>query len=307
MHLLVTGAFAWTEEELQCLQNFGHKVIFMKQEKDDLPCEATWVEGVIGNGIFLYHPIENFVNLRYIQLTSAGYDRVPMDYVQAHAITVHNAKGVYSIPMAEFAVCGILQLYKQSRFFLQNQAEKKWEKCRSLLELYGKTATVVGCGSVGTACAERLTAFGCRVCGVDINTGEIASVYAEKYALSQIETALAKSDIVILSLPLGEKNRYLFDALLLSKIKKGAILVNLARGALVNTEALISALETNLGGAVLDVFEEEPLSADSLLWDMPQVILTPHNSFVGDGNHERMWTIIKNNFNEVESIWLSRN
>ena len=99
--------------------------------------------------LFLSHPIEKFTNLRYIQLTSAGFDRVPMEYVKVHNIEIRNARGVYSIPMAEFALCGVLQLYKQSRFFMENQKARTWEKHRRLLELSGKTVCIIGCGSVG--------------------------------------------------------------------------------------------------------------------------------------------------------------
>lgn len=126
MNLLVTGAFDCTEKELNMLRELGHNVVFMQQEKAPLPCDAAWVEGIIGNGIFLSHPIEQFTSLKYIQLTSAGFDRVPMDYVKEHGIEIHNARGVYSIPMAEFALCGVLQLYKQSEYFLKNQKVHKW-------------------------------------------------------------------------------------------------------------------------------------------------------------------------------------
>ena len=80
------------------------------------------------NGLFLYNSIERFTSLRVIQLTSAGLDRVPLDDIRARGIALHNAAGVYSVPMAEFAVCGILQLYKQSRFFTTNQAQHKWQQ-----------------------------------------------------------------------------------------------------------------------------------------------------------------------------------
>ena len=79
MNLLVTGAFACTEKELNMLRELGHNIVFMQQEKSPLPCQTEWVEGIIGNGIFLSHPIENFTNLKFIQLTSAGFDRVDMD------------------------------------------------------------------------------------------------------------------------------------------------------------------------------------------------------------------------------------
>ena len=88
-------------EEIEAL---GHSIAFLQQERDELPCDPEWVEGAICNGLFLHHPIGSFPNLRFIQLTSAGFDRVDMDYIRAHGIEIRNARGVYSVPMAEFAV-----------------------------------------------------------------------------------------------------------------------------------------------------------------------------------------------------------
>ena len=297
MNLLVTGAFAWTEDELNKLKQLGHEVIFMQQEKDKLPCSPEWVEGIIGNGIFLSHPIEQFTSLYYIQLTSVGFDRVPMDYVKTHNIQIHNARGVYSIPMAEFAICGVLELYKQSCFFMKNQEEHQWEKHRGLMELSGKTVCIVGCGSVGTECAKKFKALGCKVIGID-RFPYVSEYFEEMYSLSELEEYLIISDVVVLTLPLTEETYHIIDADKLEKMKKGAILVNIARGAVVDAEALVSAVKNRLAGALLDVFEEEPLNETDLLWDTENVIKTPHNSFVGDGNHQRMLGVIFRNLEE---------
>ena len=124
MKLLVTGAWKCTKEQLNSLAELGHSIIFMQNESEDLPCDYSEIEGAICNGLFLHHSIEKFTNLKYIQLTSAGFDRVPMDYVKSHGITINNARGVYNIPMAEFAVSGVLQLYKKSQFFYEKQKTK---------------------------------------------------------------------------------------------------------------------------------------------------------------------------------------
>ena len=167
MNLLITGAWQEAREHFDEIEALGHSIVFMQQEKDALPCDPGWVEGTICNGLFLHHPIDAFPNLRFIQLTSAGFDRVDMAYVQSHGIEIHSARGVYSIPMAEFALCGVLRLYKQTRFFEENQRAHRWEKHRGLRELFGKTVVIVGCGSVGTECAKRFSAFGCRVIGAE--------------------------------------------------------------------------------------------------------------------------------------------
>ncbi len=294
MNLLVTGAWSDAKENIEQLTQFGHSVVFLQQEKDVLPCAYDWVEGTVCNGLFLSHPIEKFPNLRYVQLTSAGFDRVPMDYAKAHGIEVRNARGVYSIPMAEFAVSGVLQLYKQSRFFTENQKQHRWEKHRGLLELNGKTVCIVGCGSVGTECAKRFQAFGCDVTGVDLFLREDEN-YRVMLPLELLNPVLEKSDVVVLTLPLTDETRHLMNADRFAKMKQGSVLVNIARGAVVDTEALLAALSDKLSGAVLDVFEEEPLSENSPLWDMENVILTPHNSFVSSGNAARLTRVILKN------------
>ena len=293
MNLLVTGAWSDGKNCITELEAMGHTVVFMQYEKDELPCSYEWVEGVVCNGLFLSHPIGKFTNLRYIQLTSAGFDRVNMDYVKAHNIEIHNARGVYSIPMAEFAVCGVLQLYKQAAFFRENQKRHLWEKHRGLLELAGKKVMIVGCGSVGNECAKRFAAFGCEVTGVDLYPRE-DSLYSKILPFDKLDDMLITADIVVLTLPLSEQTRHLMNDNKLSLLKDGAVLVNIARGAIVDTEALIKHID-RLGGAVLDVFEEEPLIDNSPLWDKPNVILTPHNSFVGDNVNNRLKNLILNN------------
>ncbi len=295
MNLLITGAWNDAEEHFPFLESKGHTICYLKQERDPLPCDPQWVEGVICNGLFLYHPIEDFSKLRYIQLTSAGYDRVPMNYVQAKGIEIHNARGVYSIPMAEFAVAGVLQLFKQSRYFYENQKNHRWQKHRGLTELYGKTVLIIGCGDVGTECARRFAAFGCQVLGVNRTVRE-NQAFASVAPLPELNTLLPEADVVILTLGLSEETRQLMNAERLNLLKPGAVLVNLARGALVDTDALLSVLP-RLGGVVLDVFEQEPLPDSSPLWDADNVILTPHNSFVGDGNASRLLSLIMNSFN----------
>lgn len=295
MNLLITGAFDWTQSELNKLCELGHRIHFMQNEKDILPCEAEWVEGIVGNGIFLYHSIEHFQNLKYVQLTSAGFDRVPITYIKEHNIKIFNARGVYSIPMAEFALCGVLQLYKQCSFFEVNQQNHCWKKHRGLLELYKKSVCIIGCGSVGNECAKRFRCFGCNVVGVDIKPYK-SDLYEEMFSLEALDCALSRADIAVLTLPLTEKTHNLINSGRLAIMKSNSILVNIARGAIVDTNALITAVNKNIiGGAVLDVFSDEPLPSNSLLWDLDNVIITPHNSFVSEGNHNRMLDVIMNN------------
>lgn len=297
MKFLITGAVTCAENLILELKKLGHEAVFLQNESEKLPENAAEFDGVFCNGLFLHHPIESFTNLKYIQLTSAGFDRVPMDYVNKNGIRIYNARGVYSVPMAEFALSGVLSLYKEQRFFCDNQKLHKWEKHRGLKELFGKTVCIVGAGNVGGECAKRFSAFGCKVVGVDIAPYE-NPLFDEMLSLEKLDFALLSADIVVLTLPLTKETHHLFDKDKFDKMKKGAILVNISRGGTVDTKALIEALDTKLGGAVLDVFETEPLEETSPLWDMENVILTPHNSFVGEGNADRLKNVILNNLKD---------
>lgn len=294
MKLLVTGAWQGAKENMDALRAMGHEIAFLQQEKEALPVDPAWVEGAVCNGLFLHHPLSCFPNLRYIQLTSAGFDRVPMDEIRARGIEIRNARGVYSVPMAEHAVWGVLSLYHQARFFFGNQAESRWEKHRGLRELAGKTVCILGTGSVGTECAKRFRAFSCRVLGVNRTVRE-NSAFDAVLPMDALADALRQADVVVLTLPLTEETRGLMNAERLALMKPGAVLVNIARGAIVSERALIEALQGSLGGAVLDVFDPEPLAPESPLWTMENVIVTPHNSFVSDGNAARLNSLILGN------------
>lgn len=300
MNLLVTGAWPDARQQLDSLRQLGHRVEFLQQEKDPLPCAYGWVEGVVCNGLFLYHPIEKFENLRCIQLTSAGFDRVPMDYIRKHGIEIRNAAGVYSIPMAEFALAGVLQLYKHMDFFRENQKHHRWEKHRGLLELAGRKVCILGCGSVGTECARRFSAFGCAVTGV-ATTRRAQPFFDAVLPLEELDTALSGTDVLVLALPLTKETHHLIGSGQLHGLNPGAVLVNIARGAILDTPALEAALGSgHLGGAVLDVFEEEPLGPDSPLWELENVIIAPHVSFVGNGNGSRLSRVIHDFYREKE-------
>lgn len=297
MNLLVTGAWQEGKENIEELENMGHYVVYMQQEKDKLPCAYEWVEGIICNGLFLYHAIEKFINLKYIQLTSAGYDRVSMEYVKRKSIEIHNARDVYSIPMAEFAIAGVLQIYKQMRFFQENQKKHLWEKNRCLLEMYGKLVCIIGCGNVGTECAKRFKAFGCDVIGV--NRSYISNdAYTTVVGFDKMDEVLPNADVLVLSIALTDQTYHLINRKRLESMKKSVVVVNVSRGSIIDIQALFDTIDS-IGGAVLDVFEEEPLREGSFLWDKDNVIITPHNSFVGDGNVKRLKDIV---FFNIERI-----
>ena len=301
MKLLLTGAFAYSDSQIEKIKSLGFDVLFHRDERAKIPFDVSDVDAVVCNGLFLYNPIEDFKSLKFIQLTSAGLDRAPLGYIKLHGIKLFNASGVYSAPMAEFALCGVLQIMKQSRFFYNNQRAHKWEKHRGLTELSGKTVLIVGAGSVGKETAKLFGAFGTKVLGVDLKSFD-SEYFDEIYPVEEIDSVIPKADIVVLTLPLNADNAHFFNMEKFSLMKNSAVFVNIARGGLVNTEDLISALKReDIASAVLDVFEEEPLPENSPLWDMENVIITPHNSFVGDNNNQKMFGVIYKNLKGLKN------
>lgn len=293
MNLLITGAWGDAQRYITEIQKAGHNVLFLQDEMADLECDNDWVQGIICNAFFLHHFLDDYKNLKYIQLTSAGYDRVPLKSIKEKGISVYNAGGVYSIPIAESVITGVLCLFRKTDVFYKNQNKHLWKKQRDLRELHGSRVLIVGCGSVGSECAVRFSAFGTEVLGVDIAVREDKRYHAI-YGMDMFDEVLKTADIVVLTVPLTDETRHLIDKRRLSLVKSGAVIVNVSRGAVVDTEALVCAMD-RLGGAVLDVFENEPLQPDSPLWDIENVIITPHNSFVGEFNGERLYSLIKKN------------
>ncbi len=303
MNLLLTGAFSYSEDNLCALRNLFDNVFFVHDERiplnqQSIDFDVSTVHALVCNALFLYNDLSLFKSLRFTQLTSAGFDRVPLSAMRSKGITVKNAKGVYSIPMAEWALLKILEIYKESRFFFKAQEACRWKKRRNLLELTDKVVSIFGLGSVGTEAAKRLLSFGCRIIGVDpyVKTSEYAH---ECCGVKQSDEIIAKSDIIILTLPLTDQTRHFFNKNRLSFVKNGTVLINISRGAVIDEAALVETIKgEKFLGVALDVFEEEPLPKSSSLWSMDNVLITPHNSFVSDKVNDRLFTLIKKNLSE---------
>lgn len=296
--LLLTGAFKYSQEQIYKLGSLGYEIIFVQDERKPLDIDVSGIDAVVCNSLFLHNDIKEFKSLKNIQLTSAGLDRVPLDYINEKGIQLFNARGVYSIPMAEWTILKLLEIYKKSRVFFRNQEQHKWEKQRDLLELTDKTAAIIGYGSVGTEIAKRLKVFGVNVISVDIIERKDEWV-DEALLIDNLDEALCKSDIVVLTLPLTEETRHLINKDKISMMQEDALLINVSRGGIIDEAALVGALKANkFLGAALDVFENEPLE-ESLLWDFDNVIITPHNSFVSDKVNERLYELIIENLRNL--------
>lgn len=296
MNLLLTGAYPYTEEQKKALADLGYSVYFLQYENDAIdPDTARKINAIVCNGLFLHNDIDLFDSLKFIQLTSAGLDRVPVETIRRKDIALYNAKDVYSIPMAEWAVFKVLEYFKRAEHFREAAKKHEWLKNRNVKELSGCTVGIIGAGSVGMETAKRFKAFGTKILTADIIRNG-SPVVDRSFLMDEIEAFLPLCDAVILTVPLNRDTCRYIDKDKLKLMKPEAVLVNISRGAVVNETDLTDALRDNtIAYAALDVFEKEPLPETSPLWDLKNVSITPHNSFVSDRNADRMFRLMYDN------------
>lgn len=223
-------------------------------------------------------------HLEWLQLQSAGTD----GYVEALSGTgtiLTNASGAYGLAISEHMMGMALCLMKNLHRYIINQQQYLWKDEGPVTSLYGATVLIVGLGDIGGEFAKRCKAMGGTTFGIRRVLRPKPEEIDELYRLDQLNDVLPKADIVALSLPGTKETYHLIDADRLSKMKKGAILLNVGRGTAIDQDALADALESgHLGGAGLDVTDPEPLPKENRLWKAPNLLLTPH---VSGGYHLR--------------------
>ena len=236
--------------------------------------------------------------LRWLHTETTGTDHPLYERLRQRGIVVTTSAGTMSRPMAEFALGLMLRIVKRMDRWAAAQRERRWlevgsEDCD---ELSGKTVGIVGLGHIGSAIATLAHACGMRVLGC--RRGATATSFVDElFALRDLEAMIAASDFVILAVPLTPETRGLMSRPLLERLRPHAWLINLARGAVVDEAALIEALrEGRFGGACLDVTVEEPLPPESPLWDLPNVIITPHVSATSPAYLERVAQLFLDHF-----------
>lgn len=221
-------------------------------------------------------------NLRWVHGSMAGAGEVAQKAgLQDTDIVVTTASGVFSGPLAEFAMMSFLQHAKDLDRLREEKERKVWNQT-SVGTLEGKTLCVVGIGNIGREVAVRARAFGMRLAGVKrtVREDDEAWDYADElYTNEELHGALGEADYVVATLPGTPETHHLLDDEAIRSTKPGAYFVNIGRGSVVDEAALVSALrQEHLSGAALDVFETEPLPEESPLWELENVIISPHST-----------------------------
>jgi D-2-hydroxyacid dehydrogenase (NADP+) len=215
-------------------------------------------------------------NLRWLHTFSAGVDSPIFQSLMARGVTVTNSSGASATPIAHTVMMYLLALSRDLPSWFRAQSAHRWEQ-RRIADLEGMRLGIIGMGPIGCEVARLALAFKMRPIGLRRSVS--GDEPCETWTIDRLAELARQVDALVLAVPLSDDTRHLIDADVLAALPAGALLVNVARGGVVDEEALIEALRTgHLGAAALDVFATEPLPADSPLWDMHNVIITPHSS-----------------------------
>ena len=312
MHVLIAihhRVQAWTIQPVhvnQLRHRFPH-VTFLHSATRDTDIELAETADIAFALGLPNEAVARAARLKWVHCSGHAVGHFPLADLRARGITVTNSRGVQAIPIAEHVMAGLLALARRLPQTMRDQQERMWRPNALVGDaspwvLYGRTLAVIGVGTIGEAIAVRAKAFGMRVVGVRRHPKRgCPAGFDEVHGPADTDRLLALADVVVVAAPLTADTNLLLDADAIAKTKTGAIVVNIARGQLLDEGALARALaEGRLGGAVLDVFTTEPLPAESPFWLMPNVVITPHDSGFRAGHFDAVIDLFSENLTRFE-------
>lgn len=261
------------------------------------------VDGYDGVVSFGHEPEFLEAGLEWIHVVRAGYDEFPLDALRERGIRLTNSNGIHGDSVGETVLGFMLQFARGLHRYRSNQTEGIWDPPAwdETFTLDGESVCVVGLGTLGLGIARRADALGMDVTGVRRTPTPVEHV-AEVYTPDRLRAAISDARFVALTVPLTDATEGLLGAEELDAMREDAYLVNVARGGVVDQSALVDALDSgSISGAGLDVFEEEPLPADSPLWEMENVVVTPHAAAATVDYADRIAALVEENIRRREA------
>jgi len=279
-----------------------HEVVALPADKDARLSDADVARGEIAfysqdlnpaHARQFFSAVRKGPNIKWIHVFNIGVDHPIYTEMLERGVRVTTSAGTTAQPISQTALTGMLMLARGFPHWSKAQSERRWAPVRlqdSPRDLPGQTVVVYGMGAIGTEFARLAKALGMRVIGVRRSPRKADDPVDEMYTPDQIDTLLPRAEWLMLCSPLTAETRKLMSARRLALLPKGACVLNVSRGEVIDEAAMIASLQSgHLAGAYLDVFEQEPLPAESPLWDLPNVIITPHNSTSSSGNEKRVF------------------
>lgn len=279
-----------------------HEVVALPADKDARLSDADVARGEIAfysqdlnpaHGRQFFSAVRKGPSMKWIHVFNVGVDHPIYNEMLERGVRVTTSAGTTAQPIAQTALTGMLMLSRGFPFWIRSQSERRWQQVRlqdSPPDLPGQTVVVYGMGSIGSEFARLAQALGMKVIGVRRSPRKPGDPVHEMHTPDQIDQLLPRAQWLMLCSPLTNETRALMNARRLALLPKGAHILNVSRGEVIDEAAMIASLQSgHLGGAYLDVFETEPLPAESPLWNLPNVIITPHNSTSSNGNERRVF------------------
>lgn len=262
----------------------------------------TTIEILVSEPVVTAEFLSHFPNLKLIFTVAAGVNAMPFDYLKAQGILLANSRGLHAEHMSEHALAMMLVQTRQLGLAIRSQERHYWSQGEGIFSsVHGKTLCIVGAGSIGNALARKAVALGMTVTGVS-RSGKENPLYQTMYQTTELKTAVATADVVVLLVPLTAETHHLFDETIFSAMKRNSLFINISRGGTVDEDALMTALgDGTLAFCGLDVFSQEPLGADSAFWDMENVLITPHTAGNIDAYFERAMLIFQDVLSDFRS------
>jgi D-2-hydroxyacid dehydrogenase (NADP+) len=216
--------------------------------------------------------------LKWLFILSAGVEKLPFTDLLEKGVVVTNVSGIHGSQMAEQALGMMISFSRRLNRSMRNQLRKKWEPMKLMEELTGKNLCIIGAGSIGKEVARKAKAFDMRVVGLKKHVSPMEN-FDCIWGMDKLKDALEQADYTVLLTPLTKETYHIIGQNEFNRMKASSIFINMSRGNTVDEAALIEALQKGtIAGAGLDVFHEEPLPSSSPLWEMENVIITPHNA-----------------------------
>ncbi|WP_458186877.1 D-2-hydroxyacid dehydrogenase [Haladaptatus sp. NG-WS-4] len=290
------GAVFPPEQLRDALSSLDVPVVVVSDDPEDLgECDAVVTFGYS----------EEFLDsdLRWIHSIQAGYDRFPLDALESEGIVLTNSTGIHGTSVGETVLGMMLSYARRLHVHARHQADHEWHRPEwdEPFTLQGESLCVVGLGTLGRGIAKRADAIGMDVTGVRRSAESVPHV-REVYPNDDLHEAIADARFVALATPLTDETRGLMGEAEFAAMREDAFFVNVARGKCVDETALVSALEADdIAGAALDVFEEEPLAEESLLWDMEDVIVTPHAAAAEVDYYRHIAELVRENVHHADA------
>ena len=264
--------------------------------------DVDWAQVILGNVPAAM--LHGSPALEWLQTNSAGVEAYIQPGVLAGDTLLTNATGAYGLAIAEHMLGMLLELFKKLELYRDAQKSGAWQSQGAVKAVYGSTVLVLGMGDIGGEFAARCKALGAKVIGVRRSPRPCPEYADEVHLLEDLDSLLPQADVVAITLPGTDATRGLMSRERLAKMKEGAVLLNVGRGFIVDTEALCDALERgHLSGAGVDVTDPEPLPPTHRLWNIPSAVVTPHISgfYHLRETHERIVGIFLENLRHFQA------